>query len=926
MADGTIIVKLEKLVKKLEKKFDFEVLFCELMTIYGTAKSYVKGAVDNNRSYNLAEDFIDDSMVRRDIALKKRVYFRFLKKDDDVADSINQIKELAVVKNTKNDIPFIIAAGPTTICLYNRSEDDQITIDYEDLPQFYTFLLPLTGDHSKVIIKSEHDADVRACVKLTRLLETLAAHNHLQKENLHSLNEFIRRVLFCLFAEDTGIFSKQEDIFSTTFASLTAKDGSDCHQFFYDLFTVLDTPENNRQNLKHIPHEILQFPYVNGGLFREKSFVPQFDAKTRNQLIDCGRLKWKEISPAVFGAMFQNAMDPDKRRNMGAHYTSEENILKLIKPLFLDELTAEFDDIDKNYVQESVRKKKFLALQDKISSLKFLDPACGCGNFLIVSYRELRRLENKILEQVFTDGFLNISDAIKVNINQFYGIEIEDWPAEIAHLSMWLMEHVMNQETALKFGQTIPSIPLKSSATIKPWNALTTDWNDVIKAEDCDYILGNPPFGGTTYTTEEQKKWLRDVYPPKYKVNLVDFVSAWFVKAADFMLVNKKIKAAFVSTNSICQGVQVATLWGLLFNKGIRINFAYTSFPWTNAATNAATVTCIIVGFSYDEVKIKYLYEINKDNLLLAKRVKNISPYLIEEESLTIVNSEKDAIGSKFNLCRGPQPTDGGNLLLSYEEGQNLINSSHPAAKFLKKFIGSDELINGGHRYCLWLKDEDRTEWEQIPYIMEKVNACRKYREESKQSGDAYKLRNKPWSFREQQNPKSAIVVPRVSSERRFYIPIDFINQNTIVSDRCFLIPDGDYVTFSLILSRMHMVWMRLTCGRLKSDYNYSRDLTYNTFIWPDLTDEQKVQLKQSAKDILKFRLSTKKSLAELYNPETMPAELLELHQRNDALVESYYRDKPFASDEERLSFLLGLYNQKVQEYEANKKSSKSKK
>ena len=319
------------------------------------------------------------------------------------------------------------------------------------------------------------------------------------------------------------------------------------------------------------------------------------------------------------------------------------------------------------------------------------------------------------------------------------------------------------------------------------------------------------------------------------------------------MLDNKKIHAAFVSTNSICQGVQVATLWGLLFNRGIRINFAYTSFPWTNAATNAATVTCIIVGFSYDEVKIKYLYEINKDNLLLAKKVKNISPYLIEEESLTIVNSEKYAIGSKFNLCRGSQPTDGGNLLLSYEEGQNLINSSHPAAKFLKKFVGSDELINGGHRYCLWLKDEDRTEWEQIPYIMEKVNACRKYREESKQSGDAYKLRNKPWSFREQQNPKSAIVVPRVSSERRFYIPVGIVAQDTIVGDSCFIVPEGDYITFSIMVSRMHMTWMRLTSGKLKSDYRYSRDLTYNTFIWPDLTDEQKAQLKQSAKNILKF-------------------------------------------------------------------------
>lgn len=925
MADGTIIVKLEKLVKKLEKKFDFEDLFCELMTIYGTAKSYVKGAVDNNRSYNLAEDFIDDSMVRRDIALKKRVYFRFLKNDDDVADSINQIKELSVVKNIKNDIPFIIAAGPTTICLYNRSEDDQITIDYEDLPQFYTFLLPLTGDHSKVIIKSEHDADVRACVKLTRLLETLAAHNHLQKENLHRLNEFIRRVLFCLFAEDTGIFSKQEDVFSTTFASLTAKDGSDCQQFFYDLFTVLDTPEDNRQNLKHIPHEILQFPYVNGGLFREKSFVPQFDAKTRNQLIDCGRLRWKEISPAVFGAMFQNAMDPDKRRNMGAHYTSEENILKLIKPLFLDELTAEFDDIDKNYVQESVRKKKFLALQNKISSLTFLDPACGCGNFLIVSYRELRRLENKILEQVFTDGFLNISDAIKVNINQFYGIEIEDWPAEIAHLSMWLMEHVMNQETALKFGQTIPSIPLKSSATIKPWNALTTDWNKVIKAEDCDYILGNPPFGGVTYLSEEQRTWLKSVFPPKFKLSMGDYVSGWFVKATDYMSHNKSIKTAFVSTNSLCQGIQVPTLWALLLDKGIHINFAYTSFPWTNAATNAATVTCIIVGFSYTQVHESYLFEINKGNDLIIKKVKNISPYLIDDLSMTIVKRASKKINALLDMKIGNVPRDDGNLLLTVDEAQDFIKKSHPICKFLKKFVGSDELIKGTYRYCLWLDKEKRSLWENIPEIRTRIQKVKNFRSSSSRQGTR-ELSLTPWSMDGTLNPKSAIVVPSVSSARREYVPIDIVNKDTIVSNLAFLIPDGDYITFSVIVSRMHMVWMRLTSGRLGTGYRYSRDLTYNTFIWPDFTDDQKAQLKQSAKDILIFRFSTKKSLAELYNPETMPAELLQLHQRNDALVESCYRDKPFASDEERLSFLLGLYNQKVQELEANKKLSKRKK
>ena len=499
----------------------------------------------------------------------------------------------------------------------------------------YSTFLPITGQQA-VVIDANTAADVKACQQITRLLDTLARNNHIEQDHTHSINEFIRRVLFCLFAEDTQIFAPQQ--FTNAFALFVDNHGNGAESFFTDLFTVLNTPESERKNIgRPLPKELLAFPYVNGGLFADTIDIPQFKLGPRNQLLDCGSLKWNEISPAIFGAMFQNALDADLRHQLGAHYTSEENILKVIKPLFLDALNAEFEHLaalDESTPKAKAAKKERLSLfHDKLGSLNFLDPACGCGNFLLIAYRELRRLENKVLELLLDENFLLLEEAIKVNINQFYGIEIEDWPAEIAHLSMWLMQHVMNQETGAKFGVPVATLPLKTSAVICQKNALTTDWNKVLPAGQCAYIMGNPPFCGSTYTTAEQKQWLRDVYPPKHKVGLIDFVSAWFVKAADYMKGNPQVQAAFVATNSICQGSQVETLWGLLLSQGIRINFAYTSFKWSNAASKNAGVTCTIVGFAYrdvfDDTGCKRLFHVGADNSLTVQHSKAISPYLL---------------------------------------------------------------------------------------------------------------------------------------------------------------------------------------------------------------------------------------------------------------------------------------------------------
>ena len=632
---GDNLSALKELGDSMMLHMDCDEFFRQFMRVFKTAESNITLALNNGAASALASSFYDaTTMVRPDVAIGNRAYFRFLKSDEDVRSSLDAVIALPEFQRPKSKFKLAICCGPTLLAVYNVRTQETNSIALSDLAENYSTFLEITGQQA-VTIDANTAADVKACQQITRLLDTLARHNHIEQDHTHSINEFIRRVLFCLFAEDTQIFAPQQ--FTNAFALLVDKQGDGAESFFTNLFMVLNTPENKRKAIGPLPKELLAFPYVNGGLFSDKVEIPKFDVSTRAQLLDCGSLKWSEISPAIFGAMFQNALDADLRHQLGAHYTSEENILKVIKPLFLDALNAEFESLaalDESTPKAKAAKKEQLSqFHNKLASLNFLDPACGCGNFLLIAYRELRRLENKVLELLLDENYLLLEEAIKVNINQFYGIEIEDWPAEIAHLSMWLMQHVMNQETGAKFGVPVATLPLKTSAVIRQQNALTTDWNEVLPASKCAYIMGNPPFCGSTYTTAEQKQWLRDVYPPKHKVGLIDFVSAWFVKAADYMKVNPQIQAAFVATNSICQGSQVETLWGLLLSQGIRINFAYTSFKWSNAASKNAGVTCTIVGFAYrdvfDDTGNKRLFHVGADNSITVHHTKAISPYLL---------------------------------------------------------------------------------------------------------------------------------------------------------------------------------------------------------------------------------------------------------------------------------------------------------
>lgn len=743
MKEASLINDVAQLCTDMQKNFDPDEFFKRLMKIYGTANSSIERCLDENGNFNVAQKEQAPHTLRTDLAIPRRAYVRFLERDEDVRDAVDAIKESPEFKNPKAKLEFIICLSPNLMSVYDAVADDTDSFELSELPSHFSTLLPLTGSYERSFGAEGKDADVRACQKITRLLDDLIACNKLdmsQDGSLHEIHDFIRRVLFCMFAEDTGIF--EQDQFSKACSKLIDKQGNNARQFFLDLFEALDTPPQQRSLMgRPLSKEILDFSYVNGGLFKDAVYVPSFNLATRNQLLDCGRLKWHEISPAIFGAMFQSALDPKLRRELGAHYTSEENILKIVNPLFMDRLNQEFNEICAKPAQTTKDLKKLrddlFDFQTKLGSLKFLDPACGCGNFLIIAYRELRRLENRVIEKLFeygfySDEFLNIADVIKVKIDQFYGIEIEDWPSEIAHLSMWLMQHMMNQETAKKFGRTVPSIPLKSSATIVCTNALTSDWNEVIQASECSYILGNPPFGGTTFTSPEQKEWLRSVYPPKAKVGLVDFVTAWFVKASDYMAGNKNIEAGLVATNSICQGVQVGILWDLLLKRGIKINFAYPTFPWKNAAGKSAAVMCVIVGFSYVNHVDKYLLTMH-DGTIQKTKVMALSPYLLPINLKTVVKARSKSINATLNLLRGNQPTDGGNLILDKVERDNIIEQYSEAESVIKCFKGSDEIINGTTRYCLWLPDEEAyNKVSHIDAIKRKVEACRQFRLKSK--------------------------------------------------------------------------------------------------------------------------------------------------------------------------------------------------
>jgi len=743
-----------------------------------------------------------------------------------------------------------------------------------------------------------------------------------------ALEAYLVRLLFILFADDTTIF--QKGIFFDYLEQRTKEDGSDLAMHIDQLFQVLDIPEDKR--LTTLDEQLNLFPYVNGHLFSERLPTAAFNSKMRQILLDCCKLDWGKISPAIFGSLFQSVMDAGERRNLGAHYTSEKNIMKLIKPLFLDELWDEFHTAGENH-------NKLKALHGKISKLRFLDPACGCGNFLITSFKEIRLLELAIVEKLLKGQMVtNVNQYFLVDLDQFYGIEIGEFPSQIAQVAMFLIDHQMNMLVSDKFGEYIPLIPLQKSAVIVNDNALTLDWQSIIKPleneleeSSYNYILGNPPFIGHHLQTIEQKEEMNSVLSDIKASGVMDYVSAWYMKAAQYLQkYNGKynLKAAFVSTNSITQGEQVGILWSVLMTKyKIKIHFAHRTFKWNNEAKGVAVVYCVIVGFSNFDVKTKKLYsypDIKGDGI--EETVSNINPYLVEAQDIFVVNRSKP-ICKIPQMMYGNKPTDGGHFLMTEEEMLQLTAIDPLCSKYIRPFLSAKEYINGLKRYCIWLVNASPQDIRNSPVLSERVELVRKFRKASV----AKSTRDYPYHtlFRQVTQPSTDyLVVPRHSSEKRKYIPIGFIPKEIILADSANGIADATLFHFAILTSEMHMTWVRYTCGRIKSDFRYSKDVVYNNFPWPETPTDKHIQtVEEAAQALLDARAQFPEScLADLYDPITMPPLLVKVHQALDKAVDQCYSTQPFISESKRIEYLFGLYEKYTAGMFAEEKTKKVKK
>ena len=737
-------------------------------------------------------------------------------------------------------------------------------------------------------------------------------HDCLKKTNYqgHELEIFIIRILFCLYAEDTGIFNNYQ---FTDFVKRYGEDNpQDLGQKIQFLFRVLNQKVDERQTI--ISDDINDFPYVNGQLFAEQIVPPLFDENIYNELVEACNFDWSSISPSIFGSLFQYVIEPENRRNLGAHYTSESNILKVINSLFMNNLWDEFNKVRRS-------KKRLQQLHEKIGELKFFDPACGCGNFLIVAYRELRLLEFEILKILKNDSdedsrqvYFNAGEFTKIKIENFYGIEIEEFPSRIAQIAMWFVEHQMNllYET---LDMHKDNLPLKTSANIVHGNALQIDWDDVLKASNNVYVFGNPPFIGKQEQSSQQKEEMKEVFEGFKKVGNLDYVTAWYKKACEY-IEGTDIEVAFVSTNSICQGEQVAILWQQLHERhDIKINFAHQTFKWSNEAKNNAGVYVVIVGFSLKERKNKVIFTYEKPNSEIPDFtiVKNINSYLVEGEEVFLKNS-RNPICDVPKMVFGSMPNDGGNLLLSEEEKDNLICNEPGAEKFIKKLISAREYLNNSNRYCLWLIDILPSELDKLSAVRQRVENVCQYRLSSNREATR-KLADYPMEFGENRQPKTDyILIPLTTSENREYIPLGIIDKENISNNTVSVIESNDLILFAILTSKMHMTWMRYVCGRLKGDYRYSASIVYNNFPFPDnISDDLKNKIENASQEILNIREKySNESLANLYDSLLMPSDLRKAHKKLDILVDKAYRNKKFIDDNDRMNFLFNKYNELI--------------
>ncbi|ADE81991.1 methylase [Xylanibacter ruminicola] len=834
-----------------------------------------------------SSNFIDGRIPSTKVLIEQKSLGKDLRKgihqsDGSLLNPFQQARRYVVSLPVSEHPRWIVTCNFSEFLVYDmeqpNGEPEQILL--ENLGKEYyrlQFLVDAKNDH----LRKEMEVSMQAGEIVGRIYEALLKqYDDNSTEALRWLNILCVRIVFCLYAEDAGIFS--HDQFHDFLVTYEAKD---LRRALRDLFEVLNTPKEQRS--KYLQAELAAFPYTNGGLFAETIEIPQFTDELKQTLLQNASLDfdWSEISPTIFGAVFESTLNPETRRSGGMHYTSIENIHKVIDPLFLNDLRAELDEILDEKVEKQ-RVRKLDAYQDKLASLTFLDPACGSGNFLTETYLSLRRLENEAIRSKYHDqtmigAFMN---PIKVSIHQFYGIEINDFAVTVATTALWISEAQMMAETEKIVTFEDNFLPLKSYSNIHEGNALRTDWETVVPKSHLTYIIGNPPFVGANIMNDNQRADIRSIFGSKWKnIGEMDYVTGWYLKATQ-MMHGTDIRTALVSTNSISQGEQVANLWKPLFEEGVHIDFAHRTFRWDSEASLKAHVHCVIIGFSCTNDKhTMTIYDNAKEH-----KASNINAYLMDAPNV-FVESKSKPLCRVPSIRKGNQPTDGGNLIIEAADLENFLACEPKSRKFIKRLIGSKEYINNKARYCLWLKEATPAELRQMPTVLNRIEGVRKMRESSSDEATR-RLANYPHLFRETNNPETYIVVPSVSSERRRYVPMGFLTKDTIPTNLVLIIPDATLYHFGILESNVHMAWMRAVCGRLEMRYRYSKDVVYNNFPWPTPTEEQKEKIEQTAQAILDARaLYPDSSLADLYDELTMPVELRKAHQENDRAVMAAY-------------------------------------
>jgi hypothetical protein len=913
------IALIENNLQQLVNTFEKESFIYDLLLAYGQPKATIKRIKDGG---------LNLSKVDGEIAWKKKLFFKAIE-GEDLHEIIADLT--ANNKAVKHDPRFVVVTDYKNILAVDTKTQDTLDIAILEIAKHFDFFLPWAG-MEKAQVQYENPADVKAAERMARLYDEITKDNRSDgsavesKEEVHNLNVFLSRLLFCFFAEDTGIFEK--GIFTNSISSHTQADGSDMHTYLDRLFEVLNTSDQQRSvSVAELPAYLLAFPYVNGGLFRNATerrphHAPIFSRRSRQILIESGELDWSAINPDIFGSMIQAVITPEHRGGLGMHYTSVPNIMKVIEPLFLDELYQEFESAKGNL-------KKLNDLLKRIWNIKIFDPACGSGNFLIIAYKELRKLEMAIFKEIDKVTKTYGTQYSGIHLSNFYGIELDDFAHEVAILSLWLAEHQMNQSFFKEFGRTRPALPLKETGNIVHGNACRVDWESVCPKNDGDeiYILGNPPYLGARMQDEGQKSDMDLVFSSFQNYRDLDYIACWFYKGAKYIK-GFNAKSALVSTNSINQGLQLNLLWPSIFGLGIEIEFAHTSFKWQNNAKKNAAVIVVIVGLANENNSTKYIFTDG-----LKRSVKKINAYL-GEGSNTMVERRSKPLSFEQEMSFGNMPNEGGGLIFSPKEKEELLQKYPQAQKFVRKLYGAAEFIRGEDRFCLWIKNEDLAEAIEIPLIANRIEISKKHRLASKDKG-TQDLAKRAHQFRDLKEAKDGqIIVPSVSSERREYIPSGFLKNEDIISNSAQVIYDAKPYIMGVITSKMHMVWMRKVGGKLKTDYRYAKDLVYNTFPFPPISERQKQELEQSVYRILEEREAhSEKTLAQLYDPDKMPEGLREAHHQNDLAVERCYRSKPFESDEERLEYLFKLYELMIAEektrgtlFEMEKKEKKKKK